>query len=416
MGGKMKPERIVVNAEQLYTGKDLLTDQTIIIEGDRIVDVTGRSYSPDHSGIVTPALIDAHSHIGMERQGEPSTESEVDDTFNTFAPMQNPVNSIYFDDRAFAEAVDFGVLYSCVVPGSGNVLGGQAMLIKNFCQTRKEAVIGHYGYKMALGYNPRSDSRWKGQQHNTRMGNAAFLEKQFTEVIRQEAFARVKRDRALLDLAKELGSTNISNKEREQKKSWIEIEYKNALSAEQWAVFGMLKGEKPIKVHVHKEDDALFLVDLKKRFGLDVTAEHTCGIAKTEVFNELADNNIPIVYGPLDSFDYKVELKTASYKNVASLMASRAQFGLMTDHPVILAHHLRDSLKYFLINGMAPETAIGLVTRENARILNLHDQLGTIKPGMLASMIIWNKDPFHLSAFPRIVMAEGQIVRRPSGI
>lgn len=47
---------------------------------------------------------------------------------------------------------------------------------------------------------------------------------------------------------------------------------------------------------------ALFLVDLKKRFGLDVTAEHTCGIKNTEVFNELTDNDIPIVYGPVASF------------------------------------------------------------------------------------------------------------------
>jgi len=408
----MKPKRIVIRAEQLYTGKDLLTDQTIIVEGDRIIDVTGRAYKADHSGVVTPALIDAHSHIGMERQGEPSTESEVDDTFNTFAPLQNPVNSIYFDDRAFVEAVDFGVLYSCVVPGSGNVLGGQAMLIKNFRQTRKNAVMGHYGYKMALGYNPRSDSRWKGQQHNTRMGNAAFLEMQFAEVMRHESIARAKRDRAIMDLEKDLNRPGTSKQENDHKRSWVTVAYENALSAEQWVVFGMLKGEKPIKVHVHKDDDALFLVDLKKRFGLNVTAEHTCGVTKTEVFNELADNNIPIVYGPLDSFDYKVELKNASYKNVVSLMDSRARFGLMTDHPVILAHHLRDSLKYFLINGMAPEAAIGLVTRENAKILDIHDRLGTIKPGMLASMIIWNKDPLHLSAFPRIVLAEGEIIRK----
>ncbi len=407
----MKPERTVIRAAQLYTGKKLLRDQTIVIEKDRIAEVTGRAYKAAYSGVVTPAFIDAHSHIGMERQGEPAAESETDDKYTTFAPLHNPVNSIYFDDRAFEEAVDFGVLYSCVVPGSGNILGGRAMLIKNFSQTCKDAVIGHYGYKMALGYNPRSESGWKGQQHNTRMGNAAFLERQFEEVIRQEAKARVARDRLLWDLDKSPGSTQQPTQEKLKKKSWIKTEYEHALSSEQWAVFGMLNGKKPIKVHVHKEDDALFLVDLKKRFGLSVTAEHACGVHRTEVFNELADNGIPIVYGPLASLDYKVELKTASYKNVGSLMASRAQFGLMTDHPVILAHHLRDSLKYFLIAGMAPETAVGLVTHENAKILGLDDRVGEIKPGMLASLVVWNKDLFHLAAFPSLVIAEGQIVR-----
>lgn len=408
----MGSKKIVVRAEQLYTGKERMAGRTIIIEGNRIVDILPKAIQADFTGIVTPAFIDAHSHIGMERQGEPIAESEVDDTFNTFAPLQNPVNSIYFDDRAFAEAVDFGVLYSCVVPGSGNLLGGQAVVIRNFSETCASSVVSQYGYKMALGYNPRAASGWKGQQHNTRMGNAAFLEKQFNDVIRQETLARIKRDQARLKLDQEQKQALLSPRDKHLQASWIDLEYKNALSEEQWAVVEMLKGEKIIKVHVHKADDALFLIDLKKKFNLNLTAEHACGIADKEIFNELADNNIPIVYGPLDSFDYKVELKTASYKNAAALMKSRARFGLMTDHPVILAHHLRESLKYFLINGMTQEMAISLITHENARILKLSDRLGTIEPGMLASLIVWNTDPFHLSAFPRAVIAEGRTIRQ----
>ncbi len=61
----------------------------------------------------------------MERQGEPILETETDEHATPFAPLNNPVDSIYFDDRAFADAVDFGVLYSCVVPGSGNIIGGK---------------------------------------------------------------------------------------------------------------------------------------------------------------------------------------------------------------------------------------------------------------------------------------------------
>ena len=93
------------------------------------------------------------------------------------------------------------------------------------------------------------------------------------------------------------------------------------------------------------------------------------------------------------------------------LMDSGVQFGLMTDHPVVLAHHLRDSLKYFLIQEMSPEKAISLITFENARILNLEDRLGTIETGKDASLIVWNQDPFHLGAFPILVMAEGNIIR-----
>jgi imidazolonepropionase-like amidohydrolase len=92
-------------------------------------------------------------------------------------------------------------------------------------------------------------------------------------------------------------------------------------------------------------------------------------------------------------------------------MASRAKFGLMSDHPIILAHHLRDSLKYFLIQGMAPADAIGLITLKNAEILGIDHCLGTVAPGRLASLIVWDKDPFHLGAYPRVILAEGRIIR-----
>jgi imidazolonepropionase-like amidohydrolase len=407
----MAGKQIIIRADLLYDGTNKIAGITIVVEDDQIVDVTTKKLRADISGIVTPAFIDAHSHIGMERQGEPDTESEVDEQSRSFAPLQNPVDSIYFDDRAFTEAVDFGVLYSCVVPGSGNILGGRAMVIKNFSPNRHRAVLCDHGFKMALGYNPRSNPEWKGIRPNTRMGNSALFEKKISEVIRLEEKARIKKERSLSALKKSSAAPGFSPAEKLQQTQWIEKEYEFSLSSEQWAVHDLLSGNKTIKVHVHKEDDALLLIDLKKKYGFKVTAEHACGISDPDIFNTLADNGIPVVYGPVVSFDYKVELKNASYKNVVSLMASRAQFGLMTDHPVTLAHHLRDSLKYFLIYGISPEAAIGLVTRENAKILGVGHLLGSIEPGKTASLIIWDKDVFHLGAFPKGVMAEGRMVR-----
>ncbi len=407
----MAGKQVIIRADLLYDGIKKIPGMTIVVEDDRIVDITAKKLRPDISGIVTPAFIDAHSHIGMERQGEPDTESEVDEQSRSFAPLQNPVDSIYFDDRAFTEAVDFGVLYSCVVPGSSNILGGRAMVIKNFSSNRHTAVLCDHGFKMALGYNPRSNPEWKGFRPNTRMGNMALFERKISEVIRLEETARIEKERALSALKKDSADLKLSPAEKLQQTQWIEKEYDLSLSAEQWTVHGLLNGNKTIKVHVHKDDDALLLIDLKKKYGFKVTAEHACGISDPEIFNTLADNGIPVVYGPVVSFDYKVELKNASYKNVAALMASRAQFGLMTDHPVMLAHHLRDSLKYFLIYGMSPEAAVGLVTMENAKILGIDHLLGSIEPGKTASLVIWDKDVFHLGAFPRGVMAQGRMIR-----
>ena len=399
----MNNGKCIIRAELLYDGKTLKKNQAVVVEEGKIVDVA--STRARATGILTPAFIDAHSHIGMERQGEPVSESETDDKLTAISPLNNPLDSIYFDDTAFSDAVDFGVLYSCVVPGSGSIMGGRAMVIRNFAENRKKALVKDVGYKMALGFNPRSVTDWKGRRPSTRMGAAAMLREHLRAVLVKEEKARIKRDLALRETDK--GDRAGINP--------IRREYDLSLTDEEWAVFRLLQGEKMAKVHVHKADDLIFLLDLVKEFPMRISAEHCCDICDTAVFNELAHRKIPLVYGPLGSLDYKVELKNASYKNVKALMDSDAVYGLMTDHPVILSHHLRTSLFYFLIQGMAPVDALALITSRNARILGISDRLGTIEEGKDASLILWDQDPFHLGAHPLMVMAEGRIIRDRRG-
>lgn len=173
----MKENMIIIEAPILFDGITKKENIFIVIKDGLIEEVTQKKMRADLTGIVTPAFIDAHSHIGMARAGEPGSEEESNDTLSQFNPLNDPLNSIYFDDPSFSEACDFGVLYSCVVPGSGNILGGRARIIRNFAKHRDEAMVKDYGFKMALGYNPRSTGEWKGDRPNTRMGTAALLEK-----------------------------------------------------------------------------------------------------------------------------------------------------------------------------------------------------------------------------------------------
>ncbi|MCK4654195.1 MAG: amidohydrolase, partial [Candidatus Cloacimonetes bacterium] len=163
-------KKIVIKANVLFDGKKSFKNRFIVVYGNKIIDVTSQKMKADYEGYVTPAFIDAHSHIGMDRDGEPWQEAETNDHINQINPMNDPLNSIYFDDRAFKDAVDFGVLYSCVVPGSGNLIGGRAKIIRNYGKNVKDAFLKDYGFKMALGYNPRSTQEWKGERSNTRMG------------------------------------------------------------------------------------------------------------------------------------------------------------------------------------------------------------------------------------------------------
>ncbi len=406
-------KQFIVKATVLYDGKGRGENRKIVVEGSRIVEVSAAGgIKADCEGFVTPAFIDAHSHIGMFREGEPQAEAEGNDSSCQIMPLSDPLNSVYFDDRAFTDALDFGVLYSCIVPGSGNLVGGKARVIRNFARGRNDALLLDYGYKMALGYNPRSTTAWKGERPDTRMGIYQMLEKRFDEVLAKKAKADLAREKKLIDLQKSKAETKPTAAETLRDKNIIDREFALELSAEDSAMLALLSGKKTVKVHVHKEDDVFYLIDLVKRYKFKASAEHLGDVHHKDVFDELAKAGIPIVYGPLGSLAYKVELKNERYQNAGILMKSRANYGLMTDHPVILTGSLRDSLKYFLINGMSDADAINIITSGNAGILGLSETLGSVEAGKTSSLLVWTKEPLCMAAFPKLVMAEGNVIRK----
>jgi len=373
-----------VYAKVLYTGRpnEVMNNVYIIFERGKIVDVT--SNRPDceivAEGIVTPAFIDAHCHIGMARSGEPSAEEETNERMDSVNTLADAINAIYFDDRAFKESIEYGVLYSCVLPGSGNIIGGKGAIIRNFADNVEKAFIKSAGFKVALGFNPRRQLEWKGTRPSTRMGVIAILK------------------RTLIKAKKEYALVQKGKKTIEEVDPNIE------------QLFPVIEGKEVLRVHVHKNDDILNLLKLKREFNLKIVIDHACDVNSEKVFQRIKEEGVPIVYGPVDAFPYKTELKNESWHNIGKLVKVKPLFGLMTDHPVVLQRNLFLQLRFFRRFGMSKAECISIITSANARILGIDNILGTVEKGKLASLIVWNGDPFSLESYPITVIAEGEIV------
>jgi imidazolonepropionase-like amidohydrolase len=403
-------KRLVIKADILLDGRTRAEKRWVVVEGERIAEVSRRPLKADIEGVVTPAFIDAHSHIAMQRAGEPG--EEINDQLGQLQPCCDPLNSLYMDDQALREAVDFGVLYSCIVPGSGNLIGGKARIIRNFAGNVADALFRDYGYKMALGYNPRSTTAWKGDRPTTRMGLLAMLENYFDGILDKHRKAMLEYARKDAEVVRKEAKKELDAAGAGFERDCMKIALDTALSTEEKEVLELLSGRKTCKIHAHKEDDLVCLMRLAEKYRLKVTADHTCDVFRQGIYEDLAARGIPVVYGPLGGVAWKTELKHASYENVRLLMRSGVSFGLMTDHPVRHAMQLRDCLQYFLIQGMSEADAIGLVTRSNAEILGIDDELGTVEPGKLASLVVWDRHPLWLGAFPRLVLGEGRELRK----
>ena len=371
--------------ETIYTGKKIVSQGYLVFSGQKIAGIskTPQGQLQGKYDVLTPAFIDPHSHIGMERSGEPSREGEANDQLDSILALSDALDSVQMDDKSFKDAVESGVLYSCVVPGSGNIIGGQSAVVRNYAKDSTGALIGRAGLKAAFGYNPMSTREWKGQRPTTRMGAIALLRNRLSEVRHKDQKLR---------------------KARGSRKEEI------TFTAEDRVLQDLLTGKIRLRAHVHKIDDIAALLRLVDDFKIQITVEHAMDVHQLEIFQELKKRKIPVVYGPIDSFSYKVELKHEDWRNIRHLIASRVEFGLMSDHPVTLARQLFLQTRWFVRAGISKQQAIELVSRQNARILGVGKQVGTLAKGMWASFICWSGDPFDLANFPVAVYGEGELL------
>jgi imidazolonepropionase-like amidohydrolase len=372
-------------AKTIYTGRKIISDAYLIFDPQKIVGIstTEKGNLRGQFSVITPAFVDAHSHIGMARAGEPSDQGETNDQSDAILTLADALDSVQMDDSALRDAVEMGVLYSCVVPGSGNIIGGNSAVIRNYANTSTNALIKRAGLKAAFGFNPMKTHSWKGKRPTTRMGALAVLRSKLDEV-----------QQKVLKYRKAKGS----------KKQDI------TFTAEDKVLQDVLAGKIRLRAHVHKIDDIAALLRLVDDFKIKIVVDHAMDVHQPQIFQELKRRKIPVVYGPIDSFAYKVELKHENWRNIRHLVASKVEFGLMTDHPVTLARQLLLQTRWFIRAGLSKQAAIELISRKNSQILGIDDRIGSIEKGKWASFICWSGDPFDLSSYPLAVYGEGELL------
>jgi len=238
-----------VRGRKVYTGKKVVKDAYVVFNGKKMVGVSKEKKGTllGSFAVVTPAFVDPHSHIAMVRAGEPGAESEANEQMDSILAVPDALDSVQMDDSALKDAIEAGVLYSCVLPGSGNIIGGLSAVIRHYAKNTTDALVARAGVKAAFGYNPMSTVNWKGKRPSTRMGALAILRSKLTDV--SQKMAKHKRAKGA-------------------KKQEI------TFTAEEAVLRDVLSRKHVLRVHVHKIDDIAALLRIVDEFKLKVTVEH----------------------------------------------------------------------------------------------------------------------------------------------
>jgi imidazolonepropionase-like amidohydrolase len=357
---------LAITQGRLYTITHGVIDKgTILIDGGRFVDVGSDLMVPQGAQVVDaagyhvyPGLVDAHTHLGVYAEVTGPEGADGNEMTDPIVPHVRALDSLNWFDPAFDDSVAHGVTTVNVVPGSGNVIGGQGMVVKTWgLRPADRILLQPSGVKMALGENPKRVHGAKDRTPATRLGNAALMREAFVEA---------------------------RNYQRKRARSEGERDLRWEILAD------VLAGKIPARCHAHRADDILTALRISREFGFPLTIEHC-----TEghlVADELAAAGVMCTLGPLLTGKSKQELKDRSLEAAAALEEAGVVFGFTTDHPVIPTYSLPLCAAYAVAAGMSRQGALRALTLDGARLVGLEQRIGSLEAGKDADCFIADGD------------------------
>ncbi|MEO9079577.1 MAG: amidohydrolase, partial [Rhodanobacter sp.] len=170
--------------ERIDDGSVLLRDGKVAAIGKQ-VDAPADAVVIDAKGkFITPGLIDVHSHLGVYPSPSVSVTAQGNELTNPNTSQVMAEHSVWPQDPGFNTARAGGVTTLQILPGSGNLIGGRGVVLKNVPATTVQAMKfpeAPYGLKMACGENPMRVYGSRHQFPSTIMGNVAGYRQAFAD-------------------------------------------------------------------------------------------------------------------------------------------------------------------------------------------------------------------------------------------
>jgi imidazolonepropionase-like amidohydrolase len=356
--------------------------------GARLVDGKGRW--------VTPGLIDVHSHLGVYPSPQVRAHSDGNEATDPVTANVWAEHSVWPQDPGFTTARMGGITSMQILPGSANLIGGRSVVLKNVHATTYQGMKfpgAPQGLKMACGENPKRVYGSKEKFPSTRMGNVAGYRAQWVEA---QEYIR--------DLAEYERKRAAGEKDAKPVKRDLRLD----------TLAGALGGEILVHQHCYRADEMAIVLDMADEFGYHVSAFHHASEAY-KISNLLAEHK---TCGAMwaDWWGFKMESYDGIQENIALVDAAPGGCAIVHSDSEEGIQRLNQEAAKAMTAGrragldIPPERAIAWVTSNPARALGIIAQTGTLEPGKMADVVVWNRDPFSVYALTDLVLVDGVVL------
>jgi len=341
--------------------------------GAAVVDATGMW--------LTPGIVDPHSHSALG--------SDVNEATSPVTPSMHMIDAFDNRDKALYQALAGGVTTELLLHGSANMIGGQAVVIKNKVGLDRDAMLfpnAPGSIKFASGENPKRVYGGRNQLPSTRMGNFEVMRQAFED-------------------AKDYMATQDAYNAKVAKGDKDVVPPKRDLKME--ALADVLRGKLYVQIHCYRADEFLTEEAIAHEYGYKIRAFHHA-LEMYKVADKIAPEQTAIATFS-DWWGFKDEAWDAIPWNAVMSMRKGVRVALKSDSNDHIRRLNQEAGKMVRYGGATEDEAIRMVTLNPAWIIGVDQQTGSIDVGKDADLVLWNHDPLSTYAQAQRVYIDGDL-------
>jgi imidazolonepropionase-like amidohydrolase len=369
----------------LRDGKVAAVGTNVAAPGDALViDANGKW--------VTPGIIDTHSHMGVYSAPGIAANQDGNELTDPVTAQVWAEHSVWPQDPQFALALAGGITSMQVLPGSGNLIGGRGITLKNAPSRTVQGMKfpdAAYGLKMACGENPKRVYGERSRAPSAAMGNMAGY---------RAAWIRAAKYRDDLDRWKKEGADPAKRPQRD-----LQLE----------TLAGVLSGEVLVQNHCYRADEMVQMIDLAREFGYKIASFHHA-VESYKVRDILARENICSSMWA-DWWGFKLEAYDGIQANIPLVHEAGACAIVHSDDAQGIQRLNQEAAKSMAAGrqagiNVAREDAIKWITLNPAKALGIDRWTGSLEMGKMADVVIWSGDPFSVYSKAEKVFIDGALL------
>jgi len=322
---------------------------------------------------ITPGVIDVHSHLGVYATPHVPAHSDGNEMSTPVTAEVWAEHAVWPQDPGFVAAMAGGITTLQILPGSGNLIGGRGVTLKNVPGRNVMEMKfpgAPYGLKMACGENPKRFYGGMGQSPMTRMGNVAGYRTAWIEAA---------------DYRDKMAAAEKGKGEPPMRDLRLET------------LAGVLDGEILVHNHCYRADEMSVMLDIAEEFGYRISSFHHA-IEAYKVADLLAANDTCASMWA-DWWGFKMEAFDTIRENAALVDRAGACAIIHSDDAYETQRLNQEVAKVMGAAAradidIAPERAIRWITSNPAKALGILEHTGTLEVGKMADVVVWNGSPF----------------------